>query len=365
MGRCYMKKITILVLCLMCLAGCSSGNTSSILQKAPEAFCDNYEQAKFKELNSPASQNGLGGTAVWIEGKITDYFSFYGEEEYSDFEYYCGVLIDNDNNKWLLEYDANVMLLEEDKEKSVRQYQDLKNHNVVICGIYQGYSDVIKAPAVEATKIYDADDDATIMTGWGRTDADSPEYDAVYLLKVTQQHEESNQSVDKNDVKPDDSATSQESTSSSTATAITSSDKENSNALNKALSYLKHSAFSYNGLIEQLEYEGFSTESATYAVDNCGADWNEQASKKAKQYLNSSAFSYSGLIEQLEYDGFSTESATYAADNCGADWNEQAAKKAQSYINHSSFSRDGLIEQLEYEGFSPDQAEYGATAVGY
>lgn len=85
----------------------------------------------------------------------------------------------------------------------------------------------------------------------------------------------------------------------------------------------------------------------------------------ALDYLAYTAFSYSGLISQLEYEGYSTESATYAADNCGADWNEQAAKMAQDYISYSSFSRDGLIEQLEYEGFTAEQAEYGATAVGY
>lgn len=85
----------------------------------------------------------------------------------------------------------------------------------------------------------------------------------------------------------------------------------------------------------------------------------------AKSYLSTMAFSYSGLIEQLEFEGYSTESATYAADNCGADWNEQAAKMAQNYIDTMSFSRSGLIEQLEFEGFTAEQAEYGVTAVGY
>ena len=89
------------------------------------------------------------------------------------------------------------------------------------------------------------------------------------------------------------------------------------------------------------------------------------ALKSAKGYLDFGAFSHSGLIEQLEYEGFSTEAATYAADNCGADWNEQAAKSAQGYLDFSSFSRAGLIEQLEYEGFSTEQAEYGASVVGY
>lgn len=77
------------------------------------------------------------------------------------------------------------------------------------------------------------------------------------------------------------------------------------------------------------------------------------------------AFSYKGLVEQLEYEGYSNEEATYAVDNCGANWNEQAAKKAESYMSYMSFSRSGLIEQLEYEGFTSKQAEYGVTAVGY
>ncbi len=135
-------------------------------------------------------------------------------------------------------------------------------------------------------------------------------------------------------------------------------------ALNKANSYLSHSAFSYTGLIEQLEYEGFSESEAKYGADNCGADWKQQALKKAKSYLSHSAFSYSGLKEQLEYEGFTTEEAKYGVDNCGADWNEQAAKKAASYLSHSNFTKSDLIEQLEYEGFTYDQAAYGVKQNG-
>lgn len=89
------------------------------------------------------------------------------------------------------------------------------------------------------------------------------------------------------------------------------------------------------------------------------------ALSKAKEYLDIMSFSYSGLVEQLKYEGFSNDAATYAAENCEANWNEQAAAKAQEYIDLSSFSRDGLIEQLKYEGFTAEQAEYGVTAVGY
>ena len=89
------------------------------------------------------------------------------------------------------------------------------------------------------------------------------------------------------------------------------------------------------------------------------------ALQTAKSYLDYTSFSYSKLIDQLEYEGYSSEACTYAVDNCGADWNEQAAKKAQSYLDYSSFSRQKLIDQLLYEGFTQEQAEYGVTSVGY
>lgn len=91
----------------------------------------------------------------------------------------------------------------------------------------------------------------------------------------------------------------------------------------------------------------------------------QNALRAAEQYLDYTAFSYEGLIEQLEYEQYSHEDAVYAADNCGADWNEQAAKAAADYLEYTSFSRDGLIEQLEYEGYTHDQAVYGAEQNGY
>lgn len=85
----------------------------------------------------------------------------------------------------------------------------------------------------------------------------------------------------------------------------------------------------------------------------------------AESYLAIMPFSHSGLIEQLEYDGYTTEEATYAADNCDADWNEQAAKSTENYLEMMSFSRQELIDQLVYDGFTQEQAEYGVTAAGY
>ncbi|UOQ88045.1 Ltp family lipoprotein [Agromyces endophyticus] len=91
----------------------------------------------------------------------------------------------------------------------------------------------------------------------------------------------------------------------------------------------------------------------------------QQAVGKAESYLGFMAFSRTGLIEQLEYEGFSNADATFAVDHIAPDWNAQAAAKAKSYLDTMSFSREGLIEQLVYEGFTQEQAEHGASANGY
>jgi hypothetical protein len=66
----------------------------------------------------------------------------------------------------------------------------------------------------------------------------------------------------------------------------------------------------------------------------------------------------------LEFEGFPTADATFAVDNVTVDWMGQAAKKAEDYISYTSFSRSGLIEQLKFEGFTTEQAKHGADSVG-
>jgi hypothetical protein len=100
------------------------------------------------------------------------------------------------------------------------------------------------------------------------------------------------------------------------------------------------------------------------AAAKAGTVSQQNALRKAGSYLNSSAFSRTGLIGQLEYNKYSTEDATWAVDRVTVDWNAQAAKKAKSYLKSSSFSRSGLVDQLLYNGFTPEQAEYGVSQTG-
>jgi hypothetical protein len=87
------------------------------------------------------------------------------------------------------------------------------------------------------------------------------------------------------------------------------------------------------------------------------------ARQSAEDYLSVSAYSRTGLVKQLEYEDYSTEDATYAVDALDVDWKDQAAKSAKEYMDVSSYSRQGLKDQLKYEGFTEEEAEYGVAQV--
>ena len=108
--------------------------------------------------------------------------------------------------------------------------------------------------------------------------------------------------------------------------------------------------------------EAAKAEAARKASETMG---QKNATAKAKSYLSYSAFSRQGLIEQLEFEGYSAEDATYGTDYSGANWSEQAVKKGASYLKYTAFSSQGLYEQLLFEGFTPEEAQYGVSQNGY
>ena len=68
-----------------------------------------------------------------------------------------------------------------------------------------------------------------------------------------------------------------------------------------------------------------SSASSTPSTDTSSSDSSvtsatagqEQAAKKAQEYLDSQAFSRSGLIEQLEFEGFTRQQAEYGVRTVG------------------------------------------------
>jgi len=127
--------------------------------------------------------------------------------------------------------------------------------------------------------------------------------------------------------------------------------------------------------IRDLERQTSNTDVATPATEETATPIAEpaaptltagqtNAARKAKSYLSVSAFSRTGLIGQLEFEGFSTEDATYGVDSLEVDWSAQAAAKAADYLSVSAFSHSGLVDQLIFEGFSAEQAEFGVSSAG-
>lgn len=90
-----------------------------------------------------------------------------------------------------------------------------------------------------------------------------------------------------------------------------------------------------------------------------------RARARAQEHLDYAAFSRSGLVDQLEFEGYTTKVARHAVDSLDVDWAEQAARAAMNYREFESYSRRGVVAQLVFEGYTRTQAEHGADAAGY
>ena len=90
----------------------------------------------------------------------------------------------------------------------------------------------------------------------------------------------------------------------------------------------------------------------------------QKALDKANEYVDTLPLSHDGLIKQLEYDGYTTDVATYAADNCSVNWNKEAKEMAEQYMDSTTYTYKDMVQQLEAEGFTKKQAKFGAKAVG-
>lgn len=84
----------------------------------------------------------------------------------------------------------------------------------------------------------------------------------------------------------------------------------------------------------------------------------KNAVKSAELCLKILPYSRQGLIEMLEYGGYSNDASVYAVDNVTVDWNEQCAKAAEMYLKSHPFDRRNLHIVLEYKGFTKEQIRY-------
>lgn len=260
-------------------------------------FIDGFENPEYKKFNSYASENGLSDAPIYIEGKVLNQTKIGDSEP----PILSMVVEQEDGNRWC------VSIISDSK------IDKIQDKNIRAFGIYSGYSDVFNLPAMliftDDEKMIDKlrieiQEEDQYVTAWSLLE---------YTIKLASDIQE-NEKNDNNIIDESDEALEKQLIEKSEAAIPTTGEL---NALKTAKNYLSFMTFSYDGLINQLEYEQYSHDEALYAANNCGANWNEQAEKKAKQYLKSSSFSKDRLIEQLEYEGFTHEQAIYGVEQNG------------------------------------------------
>lgn len=129
----YLLAITLIITLFSFAVACSNKSSDTTEPTAPtvESKLDGYELADFDKFNSPAKENGLGGTLVYMDGKIknTDTFSFISFAEF----------VDNDGNSWLITLGL---------EDGVDVAKEFIGKDVRIFCTYQGYSEKKQMPAL-------------------------------------------------------------------------------------------------------------------------------------------------------------------------------------------------------------------------
>lgn len=173
-----MKKILMMLVCCVVLSGCgntksenrtnvefqesqTTANESESSQneipddkgtKSEVEFIDDFEKANFEKFNSPASENGLGDTLIYIDGVPI--------EKIEDSESFCYIIQQSDGNKWFV-------LISNSSDDIC---EELLNENIRLFGTYMGYSEVYKMPAMtvfnEVGYIQKTDNDGKYKTIW-------------------------------------------------------------------------------------------------------------------------------------------------------------------------------------------------------
>ena len=114
--------------------------TTDTSSEEPDGFTEGYEKAEFDKFNSPAEENGLENTKIYIKCKF-DKIVFV-----NDTSYYA-LAIDENNNKW-------VIVLNDTRISSAEEYNKYIGEELICCCTYTGYSEVLKMPAANLDKLY-------------------------------------------------------------------------------------------------------------------------------------------------------------------------------------------------------------------
>lgn len=173
-----MKKIiTVLLTMAVLMCGCGEGEKQEVSQETNQEetekelvsdeldSIEGFENAglDYEKFNSPASENGLDGTLIYIDGKVLNQTKISDSED----PILSIVIEQEDGNRWSVSI-ASDSEIEEIQGKNVRAF-----------GMYMGFSDVVNLPAIyvgtedeeimEKTRI-DLEENEEYVTVWKFSD---------------------------------------------------------------------------------------------------------------------------------------------------------------------------------------------------
>lgn len=131
-----------------------NGNNTAISKDTLSQFISDYEKAEFDRYNSPASENGLGNSKIYIYCTLdrTEIF------ENDGITAILGYVTDDSNNKWMIEMHFIPAV-------SKTAFDGYIGKELVLRGVYTGFSEVKQMPVIilDELLVLDTGDNAAGM----------------------------------------------------------------------------------------------------------------------------------------------------------------------------------------------------------
>ena len=128
--------LPIILMCVLVIVLLPNDNPSNDYTSQIETFVVGFAEADFDKFNSPASENGLEGSKIYIRGTLTETEVLTA----SGTQTILGYLKDEDNNVWLIQMHCIPVVSEDHFKKAVGE-------DIVVKVVYNGYSGTKKMPA--------------------------------------------------------------------------------------------------------------------------------------------------------------------------------------------------------------------------
>ncbi len=120
-------------------------------------FKEGFEEAEFEKYNSNASQNGLGGTRIWVKGTLEHTeLLMLDDEEIENLGVIMGYLQTEDGNEWMVSMHIAPIVVPEN------HFENFVGRQVIMRGVYDGYSAVAQMPVFTLDQIMDEQTEETV-----------------------------------------------------------------------------------------------------------------------------------------------------------------------------------------------------------